>query len=57
MACASEPAIISADTGCAWTRHIDVSEDVISRMKLEPSIFRPLALEIKGHNDARAKNC
>lgn len=56
-ACASNPPVVSADTSCAWSDHIDVTDDQISRMKLEPSIWRPLALQIKGHNDERTKRC
>lgn len=56
MACASNPTI-SADTSCAWTRHIDVTGDQIGRMKTEPTIWRPLAEQIVEHNKARAQRC
>ncbi|CAB4165228.1 hypothetical protein UFOVP833_38 [uncultured Caudovirales phage] len=56
-ACGNSPPVISADTSCAWTRHIDVTEWQISAMKRDPNMWRPLALEIKGHNDERGKRC
>jgi len=55
--CSSSPPIVSADVGCAWTRHIDVSPEQVAAMKRDAAVFRPLAVEIKSHNDAREARC
>ncbi len=55
--CSSSVPVVPADTSCAWTRHIDVTPEQVAAMKREVGIFRPLAVEIKSHNDARAARC
>lgn len=56
MAC-SPPPIVSADTYCVRTRTFDVTPEQVGEMKSKPSIWRPLAVQIKDHDDVRAKNC
>jgi hypothetical protein len=57
-ACSSkQPAVISADTSCVRFRHIDVNEFEVDAMKKDPGTWRPLAVQILGHNQEYEKAC
>jgi hypothetical protein len=56
-ACSSNPPVISADTSCVRFRHIDVSEFEVDAMKKDPGTWRPLAVQILGHNQEYEKAC
>lgn len=55
--CAGDPPIISADTYCVRTSHIDVTTFQVDAMKKDPGTWRPLAVQIADANGIRAKNC
>lgn len=56
-ACAKKEVQIAADTACVRFRHIDVTEWQVADMKKDPNQWRPLAVQIKSHNDEYEKAC
>ena len=57
-ACSSKPApVISADLSCVRFRHIEVTQWQVDDMKRDPNQWRPLAVQIKSHNDEYEKAC
>ena len=48
---------VSGDTYCVGTKHIPITQWQYDRMVQEPEGWRPLALDIKDHNDLRHKRC
>ena len=57
-ACSSKPLpVIGADLSCVRFRHIDVTEWQVADMKKDPNQWRPLAVQIKSHNDDFEKAC
>ncbi len=57
MACSPKPPVLSGDLSCIWTKPISVTLDEVDEMKTKPATWRPLALQIKDHNDERLKRC
>jgi len=55
--CSPPPPVISADLSCIWTKNIDVTPWQVDDMKKDPNQWRPLAIQIKDHNDERVKRC
>lgn len=55
--CDKKPVQIAADTSCVRFRHIDVTEWQVADMKKDPNQWRPLAVQIKSHNDEYEKAC
>ena len=57
MGCSPKPPILSGDLSCVWTKPIGVTLAQVDEMKTKPDIWRPLALQIKDHNDERLIRC
>ena len=57
MACSAKPPVINADTSCVRFKHIDVNEFQVDAMKKDPGTWRPLAVQILGHNQEYDKAC
>ena len=55
--CDDKPVQIAADLSCSRFRHIDVTEWQVADMKRDPNQWRPLAVQIKSHNDEYEKAC
>ena len=55
--CAKKEVQIAADTSCVRFRHIDVTMWQVEDMKKDPNQWRPLAVQIKSHNDEYEKAC
>ena len=56
-ACSPPPPVVSGDTYCARTSHLDVTTFQEEAMAKDPGTFRPLAVQILDANTIRAKNC
>lgn len=56
-ACAPPAPVVSGDTYCTRTTHIDVTTFQVDAMSKDPGTFRPLAVQILDANMIRAKNC
>ena len=55
--CTEAPPIVSADVGCIWAKHIDVTTFQVDEMKKAPGTWRPLAIQIADQNAERVKRC
>lgn len=56
MACAPTPPL-ETDLSCTWTKAFDVTQLQVEAMKRDPGTWRPLAVQIKDHDDERKKRC
>lgn len=56
-ACSPKPPVVNADLSCVWTKPFDVTQFQVDAMKKDPGTWRPLAVQLKDHNDERAKRC
>jgi len=57
LAGCADPPIVSADTYCVRTSHIDVTTFQVEVMKQDPGTWRPLAVQIADANTVRKLNC